>query len=94
VKTFFKIAGWLVAALVGLFVWHAFPDIQPIVTWGLGAAFIYHVVSTIETVKEVLNAELFEIRRRSIAAEDRLEPIDRKVSAILRDALEQRRARL
>jgi len=55
----------------------------------------FHVVSTIvkETVKEVLNAELFELRRRSIAAEDRLEVIDRKVSAILRDALEQRRAR-
>jgi hypothetical protein len=94
-KTFFKIVGWIVAVLVGLFIWHAFPDIQPVVTWGLGAAFIYHLVSTLvqEIVKRVLTDELRELRRQSIAAADRLEVIDRKVSAILRDALEQSRAR-
>jgi hypothetical protein len=95
-KTFLKIAAWIIAALAGLFIWHAFPDLQPVVTWALGAAFIYHLVSTLvkDTVKEVLNEELFELRRRSIATEEHLEGIDRKVSALLRDALEQRRARL
>ena len=62
VKTFFKIAGWMLAALAGLFVWHAFPDIQPIVTWGILAAFIYHVVSTI--VRDT-NSLTFDMRARS-----------------------------
>ena len=94
-KRFFKIVGWIVAALVGLFIWHAFPDVQPLVTWGLGAAFAYHIISTIveETVKRVMSDELLELRRQSNAAADRLETIDQKVSAILKDALEQRRAR-
>ena len=94
-KLFLIIVGWVLAALVAIFIWHAFPDVQPAVTWGLGAAFIYHMVSTIveETVKRVVRDELLELRRQSHTNTDRLEAVDRKVSAILADALDERRRR-
>lgn len=93
-KTFLKVIGWIAAALIGFVIWHVFPVVQPLVTWGLGAAFAYHVISTIieETTKRVLWNELLELRQQSNANIERLETIDRKVSLLLRDALEQRRA--
>jgi len=53
------------------------------------------VLSTIveATVKRLIADELLELRRQSNAAANRLDVLDRKVTAILRDALEQRRLR-
>ena len=87
-KTFFKVVAWIAAAFVGLFLWNVTPDFRPIITWLLAAAFICYVLSTIVevTVKRLIWDELLELRSR-------LEVLDRKVSAILRDALEQRRLR-
>jgi len=83
------------AAVFGLFVWNVTPDFRPLVTWILAAAFICYVLSTIveATVKRLIADELLELRRQSNAAANRLDVLDRKVTAILRDALEQRRLR-
>ena len=94
-KTFFKVVIWLMAAVLGLFVWNVTPDFRPIVTWVLAAAFVCYVLSTIveATVKRLIADELLELRRQSNAAANRLDVLDRKVTAILRDTLEQRRLR-
>jgi hypothetical protein len=87
-KTFFKVVAWIAAAFVGLFIWNVTPDFRPLIAWVLAAAFLCYVLSTIVeiTVKRLIWDELLELRSR-------LELLDRKVSAILRDALEQRRLR-
>jgi hypothetical protein len=95
VRTFLKVVIWLMAAVVGLFVWNAAPDFRPIITWVLVAAFVCYVLSTImeATIKRLIGDELLELRRQSNATANRIDVLDRKVTAILRDALEQRRLR-
>ena len=81
-KTFFKVVVWIATAVLGL-LFLPFP-----VTWVLAAAFICYVLSaTVEaTVKRLIWDELSDLRSR-------LEVLDREVTAILKDALEQRRLR-
>jgi hypothetical protein len=85
-KTFFKVVIWMAAAFVGLFVWNVASDFRPLVASILAAAFVCYVLSMIVevTVKRVISDEQLELRRR-------LEVLDRKVTAILRDAFERRR---
>jgi hypothetical protein len=87
-KIFFKVVIWIAALFIGLFVWNALPDFRPLVSSLLAAAFACYVLSIIVevTVKRVMSDEQLELRSR-------LELLDRKVTAILRDALEQRRLR-
>ena len=87
-KTFFKIVIWFAAAFFGLFVWNMTPDFRPLLTWLIVAAFVCYVLSIIVqmTVKRVISGDQQEIRNR-------LELLDRKVTALLKDALEQRRLR-
>jgi hypothetical protein len=87
-KTFFKVVIWIAAASVGLLVWNGLPDFRPLVSSILAAAFVCYVLSIIVevTVKRVISNEQLELRSR-------LELLDRKVTAILRDAVEQRRLR-
>ena len=87
-KRFFKVVAWIAVAFVGLFIWNVTPDFRPMVTGVLTAAFICYVLSTIVevTVKRVIWDEQLELRSR-------LEVVDRKVTAILKEALEQRRLR-
>ena len=94
-KGFFKVAVWITAAIVGLFFWNVTPDFRPIFGWILAAAFICYVLSAIVevTIKRLVGDELLALRRQSNATADRLDLLDRKVTAILRDALEQRRLR-
>jgi hypothetical protein len=94
-KRFAKVAVWLAALFLGLFIWNAAPDFRPIVTWLLAAAFICYVLSAIVeiTIKRIIWDELLALRRQCDAAVNHLELLDRKVTAILKDALEQRRLR-
>ena len=87
-RTFFKVVAWFAAAFVGLFVWNGTPDFRPLIAWVLAAAFLCYVLSTIVEfpVKRLIWDELVELRGR-------LDVLDRKVSAILRNALEQSRLR-
>ena len=86
---------WIAAAFVGLFIWNVTPDFRPIVTWLLAAAFICYVLSAIVevTIKRIIWDELLALRRQSDAAANHLALLDRKVTVILKDALEQRRLR-
>ena len=94
-KIFFKVIVWIAALCFGLFVWNVFPDFRPLVSAILAAAFVCYVLSTIveATIKRLIGDELLELRRQSNATAHRLDVLDRKVTAILRDALEQRRLR-
>ena len=85
-KTFFKVVIWMAAAVAGLTVWNVAPDLRPLVSSILAAAFVCYVLSAIVevTVKRVISDEQLELR-------DRLEVLDRKVTAILREAFERRR---
>jgi len=87
-RTFFKVVAWFTAAFVGLFIWNVTPDFRPLVAWALATAFLAYVLSTIVevTVKRLIWDELLELRGR-------LEVLDRKVTAILKEALEQRHLR-
>jgi predicted PurR-regulated permease PerM len=84
-KAFFKGAIWIAAAVTGLVVWNVAPDFRPLVSTILAAAFVCYVLSIIVevTVKRVISDEQLELRSR-------LEVLDRKVTAILRDAFERR----
>jgi predicted PurR-regulated permease PerM len=84
-KTFFKVVIWITTIFAGLVVWNVAPDFRPLVSSILAAAFICYVLSVIVevTVKRVISDEQLELRSR-------LEVLDRKVTAILRDALERR----
>ena len=94
-KTFLRVILWILALVLGLFVWNVTPDFRPIISWVLAAAFVCYVLSIIVevTVKRLIANELLELRRQSNATVNRLDLLDRKVTAILRDALEQRRFR-
>jgi hypothetical protein len=85
-KTLFKIMVWFAAAFVGLFLWNVTPDFRPLITWLIVAAFVCYVLSIIveSTVKRVIG---------QLELHCRLELLDRKVTALLKDALDQRRLR-
>jgi len=85
-KAFFKAVIWMATAVAGLIVWNMAPDFRPLISSILAAAFICYVLSVIVevTVKRVISDEQLELRSR-------LEVLDRKVTAILRDAFERRR---
>ncbi|MBR1276955.1 hypothetical protein [Bradyrhizobium sp. AUGA SZCCT0283] len=87
-KAFLKAVTWMAAAVSGLVVWNVAPDFRPLVSSILAAAFVCYVLSVIVevTVKRVISDEQVELRSR-------LEVLDRKVTAILRDAFERRRLR-
>ena len=87
-NSFLKIMIWFVAACVGLFFWNVTPDFRPLLTWIIAAAIAGYLISIIVemTVRRVTSAQQLELQNR-------LELLDRKVTALLRDALEQRRAR-
>ena len=86
--TFLKVVVWAAALFVGLFMWNGTPDFRPLIAWVLAATFLCYVLSTIveNIIKRLVCGELRELR-------DQLDVVDRKVNAILRDALEQRRLR-
>ena len=92
--TLFKVVGWVMATISGLLVWNIFPETRAIISCGMVVAFICYGLSIVVgvTVKRFIGDELRELRLQSNATACRLELIDRRVTAILRDALEQRQA--
>jgi hypothetical protein len=87
-KAFLKIVIWFAAAFIGLFFWNVTPDFRPLLTWLMLAAIAGYIVSIFVglTIRRVTSAQQLELHNR-------LELLDRKVTALLKDALEQRRAR-
>lgn len=93
--TFFKVAGWITAAILGAAVWTVFPEYQTIMSGILVVLIICYLISVLVqvTVKRQIGDELQELRLQTNATAERIGVIDRKVTAVLRDALEQRQAR-
>ena len=87
-KAFFRVVIWIATTVTGLVVWNVAPDFRPLVSSILAAAFVCYALSIIVevTVKRVISNEQLELRSS-------LEVLDRKVTAILRDAFERRRLR-
>jgi hypothetical protein len=85
--------GWVAAGLIGALIFYAYPDYRIHIEIILGIIFGYRLLDELleSAVRRVLWDEFLELRRQSHANTDRLEDIDRKVSAILSDALERRR---
>ena len=93
--TFFKVAGWITAAILGAAVWTVFPEHQTIISCILVVLIICYLFSVLVqvTVRRLIWDELQELRLQTNATAECLKVIDRKVTAVLRDALEQRQAR-
>jgi hypothetical protein len=70
---------------VGLFLWNVTPDFRPLITWLIAGSLVCYFVCIVVgmTVKQAMSAEQPKLHSR-------LELLDRKVTAHLKDALEQR----
>jgi len=93
-QTLFKIMGWIVATIFSLLVWNVFPETRAFISCGIVVAFICYAISIVVgiTAKRLIGDALLELRLQSNASACRLDLIDRKVTAVLRDVLEQRQA--
>ena len=89
-----KFVGWVVATILGLFVWTVFPEARTIIACLLAAALIFYVFFTAvkATVTQLVGDQLMELQLEINAVAERLELMDRKTNALLRNALQQRQA--
>jgi len=91
-----KIVGWVVVAVLGLVVWTFFPEAQTIIAFLLTATLIFYVffAAVKVTVGRLVGDQLTELRLEINSVDERLELMDRKINALLRNALEQRTTNL
>ena len=84
-----KVVGWVGFAVLGLVVWTVFPEAQTVIACFLAATLIFYVffAAVKATVRQIVGDQLMELR-------ERLELMDRKTNALLRNALEQRQTNL
>jgi hypothetical protein len=89
-----KVVGWVVAAVLGLVVWTIFPEAQTIIAFLLAGTLIFYVLfaAVKVTVGRLVGDQLMELHFQIGAVAERLELMDRKTNALLRNALEQRQA--
>ena len=87
-----KVVGWVVVAVLGLVVWTFFPEAQTIIAFLLTATLIFYVFFA--AVKVTVGDQLTELRLEINSVDERLELMDRKINALLRNALEQRTTNL
>lgn len=94
-KAGLKIALKWIGYALGIMILYGLVQEYPAVGYMCAAAWAAYVVQLIvkDSVREVLWEELREMRSQVAATRSDTEIIDRKVSAILADALDQRRAR-
>lgn len=94
-KTFRKFAVGLVAAIVGLFFWNGLPDFRPVFAWTIIAAISGYALALIaqKMIRRLLSDELVHISQKMDTAADKLEIMDRKLTVLLKDALDQRQQR-
>jgi hypothetical protein len=94
-KTIVKFAIWFAAAFVGLFVWNTVPDFRPIAIWAVPAAIVCYVLSLVaqRTIRRLISDEMTELRHQLDIATNQLTTLDRKITVLLKDALQQRQER-
>ena len=76
-------------AVLGLVVWTVFPEAQTVIACFLAATLIFYVffAAVKATVRQIVGDQLMELH-------ERLDLMDRKTNALLRNALEQRQLNL
>ena len=94
-RPFIKFTIWLATAFVGLFVWNAAPDFRPILIWLLPVAIVgYAAVFSVQTtIRRLVSDELIGLRQQLDLSIGQLTTLNRKVTALLEDALERRQQR-
>ena len=87
-----KVVGWIVVAVLGFVVWVVFPEAQTIIACLLAATLIFYVffAAVKVAVGRLVGDQLMELHLQINAIAERLELMDRKTNALLRNALEQR----
>ena len=87
-----KVIGWVVVAVLGPIVWTVFPEAQTIIACLLAATLIFYVffAAVKVAVGRLVGDQLMELHLQINAIAERLELMDRKTNALLRNALEQR----
>ena len=87
-----KVVGWIVVAVLGPIVWTVFPEAQTIIACLLAATLIFYVffAAVKVAVGRLVGDQLMELHLQINAIAERLELMDRKTNALLRNALEQR----
>jgi hypothetical protein len=85
----FKVVGWVGFAVLGLVVWTVFPEAQTVIACFLAATLMFYVffAAVKVTVRQIVGDQLMELQ-------ERLDLMDRKTNALLRNALEQRQTNL
>ncbi len=94
-NNFRKFVAGLVAAIVGLFFWNGLPDFRPVFAWTIVAAIGCYALALIaqKMIRSLLSDELVHIGQKMDMAADKLELLDRKLTVLVKDALEQRQQR-
>ena len=84
-----SIVGWVVVAVTGLVLWTILPEVRTTIACLLSATLIFYVFSAAvkQTVGRIVGDQLMELH-------ERLDLMDRKTNALLRNALEQRQTNL
>ena len=87
-----KVVGWVGFAVLGLVVWTVFPEAQTVIACFLAATLIFYVffAAVKVAVGRLVGDQLMELHLQINAIAERLELMDRKTNALLRNALEQR----
>jgi len=90
----FKVVSWVGFAVLGLVVWTVFPEAQTVIACFLAATLIFYVffAAVKVTVGRLVGDKLMELRLEINSVDKRLELMDRKINALLRNALEARQA--
>ena len=88
-----KVVGWVGFAVLGLVVWTVFPEAQTVIACFSAATLIFYAffAAIKVAVGQIVGDQLMELRLEINAVSERLEFVDRKTNALLRNALEQRR---
>lgn len=88
-----RFAAAIALAVVALGVWNAFPDYRPVYIWVVLAILahnaVWHVAQS--AARRRLSEELLDIRAQGNNVEEKLDLLDRKINALLEDAVQRRR---
>ena len=84
--------GWVVVAVMGFVLWSVFPEVRTFIACLLTATLIFYVffAAVKVAVGRLVGDQLMELHLQINAIAERLELMDRKTNALLRNALEQR----
>ncbi len=94
-KTFRKSATGLAVGIIGLFFWNGLPDFRPAFAWILTATIGCYILLLIvqRIIRSLLSDELVDLRHNLETTTYKLDVLDRKLTVLLKDALEKRRQR-